>query len=93
MIYYSHNKDRAIDRTPDLDIYSDTGSRKGQEKIMEKKLYRSKTDRKVAGVCGGIAEYFDIDPTVVRILWIIMSWVAGSGIIAYILACIFMPEE
>ena len=60
---------------------------------MEKKLYRSSTNRKIAGVCGGIAEYFDIDPTLVRLLWVIASWIGGSGLLAYIIACVIMPER
>ena len=60
---------------------------------MDKKIYRSTKDRKIAGVCGGIAEYFDIDPTVVRLLWVIASWIGGSGVLAYIIACIIMPDR
>ncbi len=60
---------------------------------MEKKIYRSSTNRKIAGVCGGIAEYFDIDPTLVRLLWVIASWIGGSGLLAYIIACVIMPER
>ena len=59
---------------------------------MEKKLYRSQTDRKIAGVCGGIAEYFDIDPTLVRLGWILFLFAGGSGILAYIIAWIVMPD-
>ena len=58
-----------------------------------KKLYRSKTDVKISGVCGGIAEYFHIDPTLVRLAWILFTACAGSGIIAYIIAAIIMPRK
>jgi len=58
-----------------------------------KRLHRSATDRKIAGVCGGIAEYFNIDPTAVRLLWAILSCIGGSGILAYIIAALIMPEE
>lgn len=49
-------------------------------------------DRKLCGVCGGIAEYFNIDPTIVRLLWVILVLCAGTGILAYIIAAIIMPE-
>ncbi len=59
-----------------------------------KKLYKSK-DRILCGVCGGIAEYFDIDPTVVRILWAVGTILTMGflGIIAYIICCILIPEK
>lgn len=59
---------------------------------MANRLYRGR-DRKIAGVCGGIAEYFGWDPTVVRLGWIIFSLAGGSGILAYIVAMIVMPEN
>ena len=59
-----------------------------------KKLYRSvEPDAKLFGVCGGIAEYFDVDPTVVRIAWIIFSLVYGAGVIAYIACALCMPTK
>lgn len=60
---------------------------------MEKRLFRSRTDRMIAGVCGGIANYFNIDPTVVRLLWILIVMLGGSGILAYIICWIVIPEE
>ena len=60
---------------------------------MQKKLYRSKSNRMVAGVCAGVAEYFNIDPTVVRLGWALISAFAGAGIIAYIAAAIIMPVK
>ncbi|WP_292389797.1 PspC domain-containing protein [Methanosarcina sp. UBA5] len=58
------------------------------------KLYRSKKNRIIAGVCGGIGEYFKVDPTLIRLLWLLISIVgSGSGIIAYIIAWIIIPEE
>lgn len=60
---------------------------------MKKRLYRSSTDKKVCGVCGGIANYFDVDPTVIRLIWVIFTLVGGSGLIAYIIAAIIMPDE
>lgn len=58
-----------------------------------KKLYKSSTDKKLAGVCGGIAEYFNIDATLVRLGWVIFSLLGGSGLLAYIIAAIIMPEQ
>ena len=60
---------------------------------MTKRLYKSSTDKKVCGVCGGIANYFDVDPTVIRLIWVIFTLVGGSGLIAYIIAAIIMPDE
>ena len=59
---------------------------------MEKKLRKSSVNKKLCGVCGGIAEYFNIDPTVVRLLWILFSIAGGAGLLAYIIAAIIMPE-
>jgi phage shock protein C len=59
---------------------------------MTKKLYRSLKDRKIAGVCGGIGEYFDTDPTLIRLLAVAFVLAGGSGILAYILAWIIVPE-
>ena len=58
-----------------------------------KRLYRSSTNYMLCGVCGGVAEYFNIDPTLVRLAWVILSvfgW--GTGIIAYIIAAIIIPK-
>ena len=57
-----------------------------------KKLYKSKTDKKLCGVCGGIAEYFEIDSTIIRLLWVLLAFFVGSGILAYIIAALIMPE-
>ncbi len=59
---------------------------------MDKKLYKSIEDRKISGVCGGIAKYFDIDSTLVRLLWVIFAF-TGGGLIAYIIASIMIPDE
>lgn len=58
-----------------------------------KRLYRSNDEKILAGVCGGIAEYFHIDPTVVRLLWIVLGMMGGGGIFAYIIAAIIIPKE
>ena len=60
---------------------------------MNKRLYRSKVEKKIAGVCGGIAEYFNIDPTVIRLAWLISIFCCGSGLLAYLIAIIIIPEE
>ena len=57
----------------------------------EKRLTKS-SNKMLCGVCGGIAEYFNIDPTVVRLLWVIISCFGGAGILAYIVAAIIVPE-
>ncbi len=59
---------------------------------MAKRLYRSLKDRKIAGVCGGIGEYFDVDPTLIRLLTVALVLAMGSGVLAYILAWIIVPE-
>ena len=58
-----------------------------------KKLYKSNTDKKIAGVCGGIAEYFGIDSTLVRLGWVVFSLLGGSGLLAYLIAAIIMPDQ
>ena len=59
-----------------------------------KRLYRTEGPYKMlCGVCGGIAEYFCIDPTLVRLGWVIFSAMGGSGILAYVVAAIIMPRE
>ena len=58
-----------------------------------KKLYRSKRNKIIFGVCGGIGEYLDVDPTLVRLLWLLLSLLHGIGIIGYVIAWIIIPEE
>lgn len=58
-----------------------------------KKLYRSRTQRNIAGVCGGLAEYFNIDVTLVRILFVVLTLTGGPGLLAYIILWLIMPEE
>ena len=60
---------------------------------MKKKLYRDKANKSIAGVCAGIAKYFDIDVTIIRILWVVITLAGGSGIIAYIVCMLIIPEE
>lgn len=59
---------------------------------MKKRLYRSTENKVIAGVCGGIAAYFDIDPTLVRLGWVLFCVLGGSGVLAYIIAALIIPE-
>lgn len=59
---------------------------------MEKRLYKSRENRMICGVCGGVAEYFNIDPTLVRLGFVLLSFGWGSGVLAYIIAAAIMPE-
>ena len=63
--------------------------------MVEKKLYRSKKNRVIAGVCGGIAEYLDTDPIAIRLLWILLTLFTGffPGVLGYIIAWIIVPEK
>jgi phage shock protein PspC (stress-responsive transcriptional regulator) len=58
-----------------------------------KKLYRSRRNRMIGGVCGGIAEYFDIDPVIVRIIAVAFFFMGGSALLAYVLGLIVIPNE
>lgn len=60
---------------------------------MKKRLYKIEEGKKICGVCGGIAEYFDIDPTIIRLLWILLVFCVGTGILAYLVAAIIMPKK
>ena len=60
---------------------------------MQKKLYRSKSNRMLAGVCAGVAEYFNIDPTVVRVIWAVTSLSAFVGVVAYAVCAFVIPEK
>ncbi len=60
---------------------------------MEKRLYKSSQNKVIAGVCGGIGEYFGIDPVIVRLIAVVFTLMGGSGIIAYIIAAIIVPGK
>ena len=60
--------------------------------MSEKRLYRSRESRMLCGVCGGIAEYFNIDPTLIRLLFVLFG-LSGSGILAYIIAAFIIPAS
>ena len=57
-----------------------------------KKLYKSNTDKKLCGVCGGIAEYFNIDSTIIRLIWVLGFFAIGTGLLAYIICALVMPN-
>ena len=59
----------------------------------KKRLYRSRSERMLAGVCGGIGDYFDVDPTVIRLLFVVFALAIGSGILLYIILLILVPLE
>ncbi|MFA9496774.1 MAG: PspC domain-containing protein [Candidatus Bathyarchaeota archaeon] len=61
--------------------------------VEQKKLYRSQNNRMISGICAGIAEYFEIDPTLVRVIWVVFSVAGGAGVIAYIVAHFIVPER
>jgi phage shock protein C len=58
-----------------------------------RKLYRSRTNRQVAGVCGGLAEYFGVDATLIRVLFVVLAVLGGSGIVLYLALWIIVPRE
>ncbi len=58
-----------------------------------KRLYRSRTDRNFKGVCGGLAEYFGLDPILIRVLFVVSLFLGGIGLITYVLLWLFVPEE
>ena len=59
---------------------------------MKKQLMRSGRDKKIAGVCAGVAHYFDMDPTIVRVIWGVLAFGYGAGVVAYIILWIIAPE-
>jgi len=62
--------------------------------MVKKRLYRSKKEKIIGGVCGGLGEFLDVDPTIVRLLWAIITVLSiGAGIVAYLLAWIIIPEK
>lgn len=58
-----------------------------------KKLYRSSTDRKLCGVCGGFAEYFDLDPTIIRLIFIFLTLFGGGGVLIYLICALVVPKS
>ena len=60
---------------------------------MSKRIYKIRSQKKLCGVCAGVAEYFDLDPTLVRVLWAAISLGYGIGVIAYILCAVIFPDK
>jgi len=60
---------------------------------MEKKLYRSKDQRMIWGICGGMSQYFDVDPTIVRVIWVVSLFFGGFGLLAYVILRFVIPLE
>ena len=76
----------------DANVCAYCGTRVGAV-IARKRLVRPREGRKIAGVCLGIAEYFDLDPTLIRLIWLVLIFGAGTGLLGYIIGWIVMPEE
>ncbi|MFH1335092.1 MAG: PspC domain-containing protein [Candidatus Zixiibacteriota bacterium] len=60
---------------------------------MEKKLYRSRTNSKIAGICGGLGEYLNVDPTILRVVAVLLVFADGVGLLAYLIGCIIIPRR
>lgn len=69
------------------------GARLGNPVCSRRKLTRSRRDEKIAGVCGGLAEYLEVDSTLIRLLWLAAAFLVGWGVIAYLIAWIAIPLE
>jgi phage shock protein C len=61
--------------------------------VASKRLFRSRTEKMVGGVCGGLADYLDIDPTIIRIVWVVVTLMGGAGLLAYLVMWIVVPLE
>ena len=60
---------------------------------MQKRLTRSRAEKMIGGGCGGLGEYFGVDPTIIRVLWVVITLLGGAGVIAYLILWIVMPLE
>jgi phage shock protein C len=60
---------------------------------VEKRLHRSRTEKMIAGVCGGLAEYFGVDPTIIRVIWVLITLLAGFGVLLYLILWLVMPLD
>jgi len=65
----------------------------GKNDFRNKKIYRSQTNRMIGGVCGGVAEYFSVDPTVIRLIWVAFSLVGGFGLLVYLASLLIIPNN
>ncbi|HEX4425407.1 MAG TPA: PspC domain-containing protein [Terriglobales bacterium] len=76
----------------DANVCAYCGKRVGAV-VARQRLVRPRADRKIAGVCAGFAEYFDIDVIVIRLVWVVVAFLGGTGFLAYVIAWIVIPEE
>ena len=58
-----------------------------------KRLYKTSDNKMLGGVCNGLAEYFDVDPTIIRLIWVIFAFCGGGGVLAYLIAWIILPDK
>ena len=63
----------------------------GQPAVSRRRLLRSSTDKKIGGVCAGIADYFDLDPTIIRVVWLLLALCGGTGLVSYLVLWIVLP--
>jgi phage shock protein C len=70
-----------------------TDNEKGTNMDATRRLYRSRSDRKLAGVCGGLAQFFNLDPTLIRVLFVVLAVLGGSGILIYLAMWIMVPNQ
>jgi phage shock protein C len=84
----------ATPRTLIAIVPPDAGTlKKGGAMAATRKLYRSKTNRQLAGVCGGLAEHFNLDATLIRVLFVVLAVLGGSGLVLYVAMWIIIPKE
>ena len=81
------------DTAEDAETVRAEGTGEQQEAAPRARLHKSSTDKKLAGVCGGIAEYLKVDPSIVRLVTIVLMFGWGSGVLAYIVCALVLPEE
>ena len=68
-------------------------TRSSRRKTKTKKLYRSGSNKIIAGVCGGVGDYLDVDATIIRLFWLLSFFVGGVGLLAYLIAWLIMPKN
>ena len=61
--------------------------------MSDKKLFRSESNKKIAGVCGGLADYLSVDVTIIRLIWALVAVFGGTGLVAYLIAALIIPTE
>jgi phage shock protein C, pspC len=74
-------------------LYFTLQERRKETFFVKKRLYRSKTDKKLCGVCAGVADYFGIDPTIVRVIWALLAFFYGTSILLYVIMALVVPEQ